>query len=950
MTRTRASGAKWTWRRCAWLATCLPALLSLPLLLRAQEMSFVQQGFEGRAPLWVPGASDASYKETAHRLTEEFAHGGHRSEYIELQAQQGSYVYYTYPVGRAPVSEDMLAAVWVKANRPGIQLLARLVLPHERDPRNAGQPLTTLLRGDAYQTTGSWQHLELRQPLRLTQEQQQLLRAELRRDVTVADAYVDLVLLNVFGGPGLSRVWIDDLEVGPILDPKKSQSEPDTPPPDRPVARSRPDAPVRRAAEVKVQGEKLNVGGQNFFLRAIRHSGTPLKTLRDAGFNTIWVDEDTDPETVEQAVNLGFWLVPMLSVGDRGRPPVARGQAPGQLTSNQLVGRRMAPFLLQDAVLCWDLGGGLATEQYTSVTSTASAIRTVDPSRPLAADIWDGFRRYSSGIDQVMLGVHRWPLMTGLELTQYRDWLASRRTLAQSAQGSTFCWTWVQTHLPDWFTTQVYEKPSTVGFNEPVGPQPEQIRLLTYTALTAGYRGLGFWSDRFLADSHAGRDRLLQMALLNLELQMIEPLLVSARTPLWVNTSSPNVKAAVMRTDYGVLCLPVWVGKGSQFVPGQAAAGNLSIVVPQVPTATQAWLVSPGEVRTLRGERVVGGTKITIPEFGLTAAIVFTGDLSPTGLVVRFQDQVRSTSRLAAQWAYDLAQEEYAKVAKVEAELEDENKRLPDGGALLEDARRRIQLSANHRRNGNLVEAYAEAQRAVRPLRILMRAQWEEATKELDTPVASPYAVSFYTLPRHWHFRDELMRSRASQNVLPGGDFELPPQQRSKDWLVQDEPPLDEVTLSARRVADKPHDGKQALLLEIKPKDPKVRPVALERSFLAIHSPAVRLPAGTLVRVSGWVRIPGTIAASADGALLYDSAGGEPLAVRLHGPIAKWKKFTLYRRVPASGSIHVTLALTGLGKVYFDDVRIEPLVPGVAGPTTPAPTGTDTRRVGLPSE
>src|SRR5262249_58649166 len=101
------------------------------------------------------------------------------------------------------------------------------------------------------------------------------------------------------------------------------------------------------------------------------------------------------------------------------------------------------------------------------------------------------------------------------------------------------------------------------------------------------------------------------------------PLRVSARTPLWVNTSSPNVKAAVMRTDYGVLCLPVWVGKGSQFVPGQAAAGNLSIVVPQVPTATQAWLVSPGEVRTLRGERVVGRAKITIPQVRLAAALVF---------------------------------------------------------------------------------------------------------------------------------------------------------------------------------------------------------------------------------------------------------------------------------------------------------------------------------------
>ena len=55
-------------------------------------------------------------------------------------------------------------------------------------------------------------------------------------------------------------------------------------------------------------------------------------------------------------------------------------------------------------------------------------------------------------------------------------------------------------------------------FDEPIGPQPEQIRLLTYLALAAGCKGLGFWSDRFLADSHQGRDRLLALALLNQEL------------------------------------------------------------------------------------------------------------------------------------------------------------------------------------------------------------------------------------------------------------------------------------------------------------------------------------------------------------------------------------------------------------------------------------------------
>src|SRR5262249_43823035 len=154
------------------------------------------------------------------------------------------------------------------------------------------------------------------------------------------------------------------------------------------------------------------------------------------------------------------------------------------------------------------VGGGLTDEETPQVTELVRLVRSADPQRPVGADAWDGFKPYSRNLD--LVGAHRWPLMTGLELTQYRAWLNQRRLLARSG---VFLWTWVQTHLPDWYTQLVYERASSAGFEEPIGPQPEQIRLLTYTALASGCRGLGFWSDRFLADSHQGRDRLLALAL-----------------------------------------------------------------------------------------------------------------------------------------------------------------------------------------------------------------------------------------------------------------------------------------------------------------------------------------------------------------------------------------------------------------------------------------------------
>lgn len=868
----------------------------------------VQERFEGREPLWAKGAADAAYRLAVHETTDEFAHRGHRSEHLKLEAEQGTHIHYTFAVGRAPVGDDFNAGLHIKANRPGVQLLARVVLPRERKADSVEEPLTVLLRGETYLNTGRWQRLDLSGAVKKLREQVQLLRYELKRDVSTADAFVDRLVLNLYGGPGLTEVWIDDLEVGPVLD--TAAARPASRPRERePGAGGPAPAAPRAGALAELRGEHLMVRGERYFFRAIRHTDTPLDVLRQAGFNTIWFDAGTAPEAVEKASKLGFLIVPSI-------PLPASGEASEELA------RSVARFADQDDILFWDLGtGGLAKEQAPAVGQLARLVRSRDAQRPLAADVWDGFERYSR--DVRLIGVHRWPLMTTLELSNYREWLSQRRLLAEPGP---FLWTWVQTHLPDWYTALVYDRPGLgAAFDEPIGPQPEQVRLLTYLAVGNGCRGLGFWSDRFLADSHHGRDRLLTLALLNQELRLLEPLLVTAGAPRWIDTSNPSVKAAMMRCDRGWLVLPVWLGPGSQFVPGQGATSNLTFTVP-VPRGLEAWEVTPADVRRLdRAERVNGGWRVTLPEFGLTSAIVFTADNGPNGLLVYFQNEARKMRSLAAQWSYQAAELELAKVQRIHEQLEEMGHRLPDGAALLRRSLDSLHRSATLFNDNNFSEAYLEAQRAMRPLRILMRAHWEEATRDPDlTPaVASPYAVSFYTLPRHWRFVEQLRKSQPGANVLPHGDFELPPAEVPPAWLSQTVT-LDEVDLTAERVADDPKEGKQCLKLQITPKNAQAPPLALERTFLAIHSPAVRLAPGTLVKITAWVKVPKPIAASADGALFYDLAGGEPLAVRITGP-TPWKQYTLYRKVPASGTINVTLALTGIGTAYFDDVRIEPL-------------------------
>ena len=117
-----------------------------------------------------------------------------------------------------------------------------------------------------------------------------------------------------------------------------------------------------------------------------------------------------------------------------------------------------------------------STEKYPTINQAARAFRAADPMRPVSADVWDGFQRYSRGIDQMLIGVHRWPLLTGLEIVNYRNWLMARKRLAQPG---TFYWTWIQTHLPDWFLQTAYGKGVPTGGpgGEPLGPQAEQVAL-----------------------------------------------------------------------------------------------------------------------------------------------------------------------------------------------------------------------------------------------------------------------------------------------------------------------------------------------------------------------------------------------------------------------------------------------------------------------------------------
>jgi hypothetical protein len=925
-------------RRISGLAVWAIAITSTTGLVSAQQQVH-HNSFEQKTG-WVRGGSDAAFDETLHNIGDE-AYDGLRSEHLQFVVRSGksdSYIHYQYAIGQAVISDEFSARIWIKANRPGIRLYARLILPNEQDKQFIERKLSTLLPGEVYDKTGHWQQLTIPRPQMLLRKAKEALQSkdQLGRAVNFDGAYVDALVLNVYAGLGNSEVWIDALEVGPISGPVPAPIvEPKGPAPQN-VTDGPQRASPRQVANpyVKFNGTQLQVGDRNYFMRGIRHTDTPLRVLHDAGFNTVFLDSP-QPRLVREAMDLGFWLVPQLHV--LGNDP--------RFVSTDNLAQEVNRFTDNDAVLFWNLGNKLTRQHSENIGRAMQTIQNMDGGRCFGGDVADGSQHYSRH-SNFLVGAHRFPLGTSLEMLSYRDWLDQHRRPPIAHPGA-YTWTWIQTHMPDETTQVLYDRSGHDGFNEAVGPQPEQIRLLTYTALAAGYKGIGFWSDRWLADSHHGRDRLLSCAMLNQELDMLEPILMNMdEPPQWIETSVTEVKAAILRTAKGALVLPIWLGKGSQYVPGQAAVGKLTMTVPHIPQTMQAWDIHPADVHGIHCDRVVGGTKIELKEFSLTSAILFSADKN---LIQRLQEQSQSRRQLAAQWSYDLALYELIKVRKIHDQLAAVGQTPTKSNYLLAEAEKSLRSAQELWDNRNFSESYHESQRAMRPVRILMRMEWDRAVKQLDAPVASPYAVSYYSLPRHWQFMEQKEQFAATTNALPGGEFEIIKERPQETWHSE-ETVNDDVEVSATRVSDvvkivdvkgtkgveAPHGGRQCAMLQIKAVAKHPTPSVLENTRISLVSPTVKLQPGTWVQVSAWIYMSENVQGSPDGAMFYDSVGGEALAVRLTEPIKKevkdgpgtrWKKYTLYRRIPASGSIYVTLALTGIGSVYFDDVTIEPLVP-----------------------
>ncbi|HET6422174.1 MAG TPA: hypothetical protein VFG20_00740 [Planctomycetaceae bacterium] len=925
--------------RACWLAVLF---VVVPAIATAAEP--FHEPFDAAVPTWKFVDPTASARVLQHaRQRDRGRQQG--AEHLRLLARkEGSRIRLEHAVPAARVFEEVTARLWIRSDHPGWVLGVVIVLPGITDPET-GKPAEITLAGDYYSEAGQWRELRVQTADRLIKQRLVLLRAQLGGAVDPGEMVIDRVVLACPLPNQECELLLDDLRLAPIVAPSSATVQ----------QTSAVIEPAQTVPAVSFRLDRLQTGGQPFFPRLVRHRQESPDALAALGFNTVWIGDYTDTALLTALRKQQLWAA--------ATPPQPQTES-GDTLNSQSAG--LVPFSASsDAILCWMLGTRVESDERSRLVPWIEQIEMADRrrNRPIAVDVLGEERLFSRDVG--WLGSSRHPLQTSFSLIEYRDWLAERRSLARPGA---FCWTWVQTEPSPALQALGGEKGAVPVI------EPEQIRLQTYAALSAGCKAIGFWTNTPLeSDSAIDRERALALQQLNLELGLMEPWLATAsglsretctaRTPGSVDpvrnapigNSLPNnieragqlrahasqqrqrqreaeeISVTVLRTEFGTLVLPMWLEQQSQFVPSQSAAQDVTFTIPGTGETATAWEVSTTEVTSLRSETVAGGRRITLPRLDQTSMIWLTNKPEYKESLVSRVQAIKAPSAAAS---VELARLKFARVAKVHEALQTLAPSIPDGPQLLGRAKLRLERAESALQARDYHTARLAATESMQALRILQRAHWDEAVHSLSSPVSSPYSLCFQTLPQHWKLVADFgrSRSRGSRNLLPSGEFEDLDTLIAEGWQNEQHVP-DELRARAE-LFPSGRSSRYSLRMACEPAAGVAPPRHLERAAVTFTTPPIPARAGQILHISGWVKIRQPITGHRDGLMIYDSLLGKPGALRFH-QAGNWTQFELLREATESTEWTLTMALTGMGDVLIDDLRIMPQEPWPEG-TSPS--------------
>jgi len=867
----------------------------------------VEDGCEGPTTSWTVGPGTGRI--ATHERSRQSPHRGAGCERIVIEALAGQPLRVETPIGPAAVIDELRASVWMRANRPDVRLAVRVSLP-EWVSAKTGRPVEVLVPGTASHDIDRWAMLEVGAIPAALARQLPALRLE-HGPGRIDAATATHLVLDAPTAPGRFDIAIDDLRVAGVV-PAAALAAGGAAtlhdPLVRPAAAEAPAAVVDPPAGL-ARGV-LEIDGLPFFPRAIDWSGEPLEALAALGFNGVRFSQPASAEQLADARRAGLWVIcppppiPDVDVREPESLPVLRHW---------------------DRVLAWDMGSGLADSDVADLAERSRRVRACDlrPGRPLIASADSGLRAVSRHVD--MLVARKTVLGTSLELVDYLTWLRERPRLARP--GTPLLAT-ISTEIDARAARQAAALAGVGGRGLAV--DGESLALAAFSAVAAGTRGILFGSSRRLdGDDRETRARAAAVREMNLRLQVLEPWGAAGRFAAQAQTSSGEVQAFVMEAARARVVVAWRCVQGSQIVARRYAGGDipahdaaLTILVPGVPEAHQAWEVAPAGLKPLRQQRVTGGVSVTLDDFTTHAIILFSGEPAVTAHV---QDRLRGLAAVELSSARAVASAALAGAGDLLGRLPPQALSGPppvNAVPMLSEAGR-LAAEAESLAATDLPTAIAKLRRAAAIAGQFERRIWENGVKAEGSMVASPLTASDASLAEEWQFVAARAATVPGPELLQGGGMERIEDLAGGGWrhFARSE---SDIRTGVEVSQAQPASGNGCLRLIAKPSKPDEAPVVVETPPLWITTPAIAAPSGKLIEISAQVFVPKPITGSVDGLFVFDSLGGPALGERV-GVTSTWRRLVLHRIVPPEAvgePVVVTFALTGLGEARIDDVSI----------------------------
>jgi hypothetical protein len=858
----------------AWQAVLLAALGSMP---RAVAEVAEQPGEE---PRWELTAADCAYFVQAHQR-DVSGREGQPSERLWIRAGTGTYIYARHAVEPARILDDLQLHLWIAANRRGLQVYGQIVLPDTLDPAT-GRRATVLVAGESYETVGRWQRLRLTDvPLKL-ERQVRVLRARLRQPVDTRRAYLEAVVVNVYGGPGTTEVDFGQLETTGNIPPEHAAIADVAP-----AGYEVPNAAAWTAPQQR--SGRLLVAGRPFFPRVIEFQGEPFALLRELGFNTIYLREPPTANQQNQARELGLWLI--------APPPTS------QLPPDD-----------GQPILAWFVGEDFAATWADQPPERLDRLRRRDPTRrPLIAAVERDRWQASRALD-ILLHC-REPLGSSFELSHFGPWLDQ---LNQLTRPGTPFWSCVQTSVAPGVVSQVE---ALTGLEAPLPAtlQAEQIRQLALASVAAGARGLWFRSSSPLdaADPETQWRRWV-IEWVNAELALIEPWAMGGRRIGEIPGTNAELRVVALATARSRLLIPTHVQASAQFACRPPANGN-AMVIAGVSDSTDAFQLTHIGVTPLKKVRISGGLRIEVPAEAADALLLLTEDPLVVSHINRVVGQ---TKQRVVQLEQLLAER---RLAEVEASAARALLATDERVDAWETARQALQTSRDLSSGNDSSAAYRFADQANRELDRLEADLWREVTGGKSSPLSHPAGAALplallANLPQPTSFET----AEVARNLLRGGACEDLSLMIAAGWRQQQDAPADIETYLALS-PQQPHSGRFSLRMLAAARTPDADQSVVERAPVWINTAPVTVQPGERIYLTGWLRIDRPIRGSYDGCVISDSIGGSDLALRFRRTDG-WEPFQMVRAATRHDHLTVTIGLHGLGEVWVDDlaVTVEP--------------------------